>query len=124
MIDTEDRSANDYRPFVDEGGLALTIYILYLAGFLTGVTAFVGVVVAHVKRSSASGWLESHFRFQIRTFWIGLGYFVIGWLLVALLVGVPILIWWLAWTLVRVIKGMLLLNERKPIAQPASWLFG
>src|SRR3569623_776028 len=111
-------------PIVGERGLALTVYILYLAGFLTGVTAFVGVIIAHMKVFSASEGLRSHFHFQIRTFWIGLGYFIVGWLLVALVVGIPILIWWFAWTLIRTIKGLLLLNEGKPIARPASWLFG
>jgi uncharacterized membrane protein len=109
---------------VGKRGLALTVYILYMAGFLTGATAFVGVIIAHVKVASVSEHLRTHFRFQIRTFWIGLGYFLVGWLLVALLVGIPILIWWLTWTLVRTIKGLLLLNEGKPIARPASWLFG
>jgi uncharacterized membrane protein len=112
------------RPVVGESGLVLTVYILYLVGFLTGITALIGVIIAHVKASSSGETARSHFQFQIRTFWIGLGYLAIGWLLVALLVGIPILIWWFAWTLARVIKGMLLLNEGKPVAQPASWLFG
>jgi uncharacterized membrane protein len=39
-------------------------------------------------------------------------------------VGFLILLWWFVWTLVRVIKGMILLNDQRPIANPTSWLFG
>jgi uncharacterized membrane protein len=45
-------------------------------------------------------------------------------LLALVLVGYLILLWWAVWTLVRVIKGMMLLNERRPIARPSSWMFG
>lgn len=31
---------------------------------------------------------------------------------------------WLFWTLIRIIKGMLLLNDGKPISKPSSWMFG
>jgi uncharacterized membrane protein len=39
-------------------------------------------------------------------------------------VGVFILLWWLAWSIVRNIKGVLALNENRPIANPTSWMFG
>ena len=41
-----------------------------------------------------------------------------------ILIGIPILFWWFIWSLIRIIKGLVLLNERKPIANPTSWLFG
>lgn len=112
------------RPVVGEQGLVLTVYILYLVGFLTGITALIGVIIAHVKSSSAGEVARSHFVFQIRTFWIGVLYAAVGLLLSFVVIGVPILIWWCIWTIVRVIKGMLLLNDGKPIANPISWLFG
>ena len=68
--------------------------------------------------------LRSHYQFQIRTFWIGLLYIVIGTPLCMVLIGIPILIWWFIWSLVRVIKGAVLVLENKPIAEPKSWLFG
>ena len=40
------------------------------------------------------------------------------------LIGFPILIWWTIWTMVRCIKGLMLLNENRPIARPQSWMFG
>lgn len=52
--------------------LVLAVYILYGAGFITGLAFIVGVVIAHLKRDEAPPWLRTHFTFQIRTFWISL----------------------------------------------------
>jgi uncharacterized membrane protein len=68
--------------------------------------------------------LRSHYQFQIRTFWIGLLYCSIGVLLCVVLIGIPILVWWFVWSLVRIVKGGLLVIEHKPIVNPTSWLFG
>jgi uncharacterized membrane protein len=104
--------------------LALIIYILYLVAYFTGITAVIGVIIAHVQIGSADPLLASHYRFQIRTFWIGVLYLVIGAILTVVLVGIAVLFWWFVWSLVRNIKGVLALNENKPIVNPASWLFG
>jgi uncharacterized membrane protein len=40
------------------------------------------------------------------------------------LIGIPLLVWWFIWSLIRIVKGFLLVNEHKPIANPGSWLFG
>jgi uncharacterized membrane protein len=39
-------------------------------------------------------------------------------------IGVAILIWWVIWSLVRNVKGLLALNDHKAIQDPASWMFG
>ena len=124
MTELQTQLKNQEQPVVSGRGLALAVYILYLAGFLTVVTALVGVIIAHVKASSASEAISSHFRFQIRTFWIGLLYLMVGSLLFYFLIGIAVLIWWFIWTIIRVIKGIILLNDGKPIARPKSWLFG
>jgi len=49
----------------------LLIYALYLAGFFTGITAFVGVTLAHVARRSATGLKRAQLDWQIRLFWYG-----------------------------------------------------
>ncbi|SEC00645.1 DUF4870 family protein [Bradyrhizobium erythrophlei] len=108
----------------NDQGYALAVYALYAIGFFTIITAVVGVIVAHVKLSTATGIWQSHFKFQIRTFWIGLLYCVVGFALLYFIVGALIIAWWTIWTLVRVIKGAILLHDRRPISRPTSWLFG
>jgi uncharacterized membrane protein len=112
------------RPIVSDNALALIVYVLYGAGFFTAISALVGVIIAHVQVHDADPVLRSHYQFQIRTFWIGLLYLAIGFLLCIVLVGFLILVWWLVWTLIRIVKGVISLNEHKPIANPRSWLFG
>ena len=67
---------------------------------------------------------RTHYRFQIRTFWIGVLYIVVGSILLFVLVGFLVFAWLFIWSLVRNIKGLLLLNENRPIRDPGSWLFG
>ena len=112
------------RPVVSDYTLALVVYLLYCGGYFTGISALIGVIVAHVKVDDSDPVLRSHYQFQVRTFWIGLLYLAIGVPLCLVLIGFPLLIWWLAWSLIRIIKGIMLLNEHKPVADPKSWLFG
>lgn len=112
------------RPIVSDNTLAVVVYVLYCVGYFTGMSALIGVIIAHVKVDDTDPVLRSHYRFQIRTFWIGLAYLTIGIPLCLVLVGIPILAWWFIWSLVRIVKGMLLINEHKPIGNPGSRLFG
>jgi uncharacterized membrane protein len=110
---------------VSNSQLALVVYVLYLVSYAVGgVTALVGVIIAHIQVGEADPLLASHYRFQIRTFWIGLLYVVVGGILCLVLVGVLVLLWWFVWSLIRSIKGLLALNENRPIANPGSWIFG
>jgi len=112
------------QPAISDKQLALIVYILYFAGYFTGITVLIGVIIAHVKFADADPLLRSHYRFQIRTFWIGLLYLVIGAILTTVIVGFLILLWWFIWSLVRNVKGVLALNDNKPIQNPTSWMFG
>ena len=112
------------RPIAPDNSLALAVYVLYGVGYFTGVSALIGVVIAYMKVDDADPVTRSHYRFQIRTFWIGLVYLAIGFLLFIVLIGIPLLFWWFVWSVVRIVKGGLLLVEHKPIANPKSWLFG
>jgi uncharacterized membrane protein len=111
-------------PLVSNPQLALIVYVLYFAAYVVGITSVIGVVIAHVQVGSAEPLLASHYRFQIRTFWIGLLYLVVGFILVWVLIGFLVLLWWFIWSLVRNVKGVLALNENRPIADPGSWMFG
>jgi uncharacterized membrane protein len=100
------------------------VYILYLVGLLVGVTPIVGVIMAYVNRDGAEPWLRTHYDFQIRTFWIGVLYAVVGSILMLVLVGFLILAFALIWYIVRCVKGMSALGRNEPIADPTSWMFG
>ena len=112
------------QPAVSNNQLALVVYVLYFVAYAVGITALIGVIIAHVQVGSAEPMLASHYRFQIRTFWIGVLYLVVGVILAFVLIGFLVLAWWFIWSLIRNIKGLLLLNENRPIADPGSWMFG
>jgi uncharacterized membrane protein len=103
---------------------AVVVYVLYGVGYFTGILALIGVIIAHVQADDADPVLQSHYRFLIRTFWIGLLYLAIGFPLCLVLIGFLILAWWFIWSLIRIVKGVLLVTEHKPIVNPGSWLFG
>jgi uncharacterized membrane protein len=111
-------------PAVSNTQLALVVYVLYFIAYFTGITAVVGVIIAHVQAGSGDPLLESHYRFQIRTFWIGVLYLVIGTITLFVLIGFLVYAWWFVWSLIRNVKGILALNENRPIANPGSWMFG
>jgi uncharacterized membrane protein len=111
-------------PLISNYGLVVTVCILYLVGFLTGITALVGAIIAYLQRDTTDRVAQSHFQFQVRTFWIGLLYFFGGFLTLHIGIGAIILLWWIIWTVVRCVKGLLALNMGEAIHNPNSWWFG
>lgn len=105
----------------DERMMALVIYVLYLIPF--GVTHIVGLVMAYVARDTAPDWLKSHYTFQIRTFWIGLLYFLGACLLCVLLIGFVLLPVVVIWFIVRCALGLARLLRREAYPTPGSWTF-
>lgn len=92
------------------------IYALYAASFLVGITAIVGIVLNYVKKDDVAGtFLESHFRWQIRTFWFGLLWSVVGAITWIIIVGWFVLSANAIWIIYRIVKGWLRLNENKPM---------
>ncbi|HXM81020.1 MAG TPA: hypothetical protein VN929_03740 [Burkholderiales bacterium] len=93
------------------------VYALQAAGFiLGGITWIVAVIINYVKREDVAGsWLESHFRWQIRTFWFGLLWGVIGAVLLLVLVGYFVLLADAIWIIYRIVKGWLRLSENRPV---------
>lgn len=84
------------------------IYALQAASFIVGVTFLVAVIINYVKRSEAQGtWLESHFRWQIRTFWFGLLWGIIGAVTSLILIGYAILVVNAVWLIYRIGRGWL-----------------
>jgi uncharacterized membrane protein len=103
--------------------LALLNYILYFIGFFVGVTALIGLILAYLKKTDAVEWVQSHFIYQIRTFWIGLLWLVIGGLTSFVFIGYLLIVGWVVWTLVRCVKGVLRLSDNKPIEDPLTWIW-
>jgi uncharacterized membrane protein len=96
--------------------LTTVIYALYAASLFIGVSAIVAIVLNYIKREDAQGtWLESHFSWQIRTFWWGLLWLVVGAITWVILIGW--LVWGVAciWFIYRIAKGWLNLNDNKPM---------
>jgi len=97
--------------------LTHVIYALYALSLISGITAIVAIVLNYIKRDDARGtWLESHFAWQIRTFWWGLFWLALGGLTFIILIGW--VIWGVAfvWLVYRIAKGWLNLNDGKPMA--------
>ena len=89
-----------------------------VTAFLSGWPSIIGVIISYVKRGEAKGtFLDSHFSWQIRTFWWALLWVVIGGLLnitiIGALIGIPLLIVVGLWVLYRIVRGWLALLSRK-----------
>ena len=108
--------------------LSLAIGILGAASvvgaFLIGWPSIVAVILNYVKRSEARGtWLESHFRWQIRTFWFGLLWVSLCGLFIVVTLGIGLLVAWLPlglvslWFIYRVARGWLALQDGRPMYQ-------
>jgi uncharacterized membrane protein len=97
--------------------LTMVVYALQVASVFVGFTAIVGIIINYVKREDAAGTVyESHFDWQIRTFWWALAWSVLGFVLLFAF-GLGVVVWFVAgiWALYRVIKGFLKLNDNQPV---------
>ena len=95
-----------------------------IGAFLTGWPSIIAVILNYVKRSDVRGtWLESHFRWQIRTFWFGLLWISLCLFFIVVTLGIGLLIAWLpmaivsVWFIYRIARGWLALNDNRPMYQ-------
>lgn len=104
--------------------IGITTAATVVGGFIFGLPSIAAVIMNYARRDDVRGtWLESHFTWQIRTFWsaaiLALISFVISAPLMLILVG--FLLWWLAvvllgaWVLYRVLRGWLRLKDARPM---------
>ena len=98
------------------------IYILYLAGFVIGITPLIGVVLAYVNRGRSAAWIETHYTWAIRTFWIGLLYALISFILAFILVGFLLMLATAVWFILRCTFGLQALTRDEPMKNPQSWV--
>ncbi len=101
--------------------IGLTSAITIIGAFVFGFPSIIAVVLNYVYQHGTRGtYLESHFRWQIRTFWFAALWIVIGVMLFVTLIGIPIA--WIiciaagVWVIYRVARGWLTLQDRKPMA--------
>ncbi|GAA0793657.1 DUF4870 family protein [Marinobacterium sediminicola] len=102
---------------------AKIVYILYLVSLIAGITSIIGVVMAYIYQGDASDWVRDHYRWQIRTFWIGILYSLAGFLLTFIGIGFILLLLVVVWFIIRCIKGFQCLEKRQPLPDSGSWLF-
>ncbi|HLG55605.1 MAG TPA: hypothetical protein VI485_09760 [Vicinamibacterales bacterium] len=93
-----------------------------IGAFLTGWPSIIAVILNYVKRGDVRGtWLESHFRWQIRTFWFGLLWVVLCGLFVVVTFGIGVLVAWIPlgfvalWFVYRIVRGWVALNNQRPM---------
>ena len=99
-------------------GLLSTAMIV--TAFLTGWPSIIAVILNYVKRSDVRGtWLDSHFSWQIRTFWFALLWLLVGGVLFITLIGIPIaFVLWFGtgiWVLYRIVRGWMALNAQRTL---------
>jgi uncharacterized membrane protein len=133
------RMADDARPAAQVTPLVTWTHLIYglhafslltgllgvatvVGAFLTGWPSIIAVILNYVKRGEARGtWLESHFRWQIRTFWFGLLWIGLCLLFIIGTFGIGILVAWLPmllvglWFIYRIARGWLALNDGRPM---------
>ena len=116
--------------------LPTVVYALYLLGLINGLTVLIGLVVAYANRERAGPAMESHYTFQIRTFWIAIAWWIIaavlflwGIPLTFILIGIPlvvagglILAMTHIWFALRCILGLIYVSRGEAYPRPLSWL--
>ena len=94
-----------------------------VTAFLTGWPSIIAVIINYARRSDVRGtYLDSHFGWQIRTFWYALLWVVIVGLLIISIYGIPFA-WMLAiivglWVIYRIARGWVALINSEPMPVP------
>jgi uncharacterized membrane protein len=96
-----------------------------VTAFLSGWPSIIAVILNYIKRSDVRGtFLDSHFSWQIRTFWFALLWALLALGLALTVVGIP-LAWGVAmvagiWVLYRILRGWLALISEREMPSSAS----
>ena len=115
---SDNRRLHQLRAFSALSGLLSSAFIL--TAFLTGWPSIIAVILNYAKREEVRGtWLDSHFGWQIRTFWFAVLWLVVGGMIFVTFIGFPVavVIWVLTglWVLYRIARGWLTLSTEKPM---------
>ena len=103
--------------------LLLITYVLYGLSLVSGLSAVAGVIIAHIKVNEVTDtFLQSHYRWLIRTFWLGLIGVVIAGVLTVIFIGFLLMPVVVLWYVYRLVKGFLRFNDTEPIEDPGAWI--
>lgn len=96
--------------------LALLVYAAQAVGFLLWPAWVAGAVIDYMKIDAVRNtWLETHFNWQLRTFWVWLAGMILGLILLVVKIGWLVSAAVTVWAVYRVVKGWLYLSDRKPM---------
>lgn len=100
------------------GGVLSAAFVV--TAFVSGWPSIIAVIINYAKRAETHGtYLESHFRWQIRTFWFALVWVIVATLLAVTFIGIPVafVVVWIAglWVLYRIARGLLRLFDDEPM---------
>lgn len=101
---------------------AKATYILYLISVaFAGMTGIIGVVIAYIHDKEGPDWLDTHYRFQIRTFWIGLLYAFLSFITAPILIGFLGFFLTAMWYIIRSVKGLKRLVNHQEYPNCTTW---
>ncbi|GGC90902.1 DUF4870 family protein [Undibacterium terreum] len=104
--------------------LAWWLYIFHAVSlvFSLGAFSWIPLIISYLKRGDAAGtFVYSHHSWQIRSFWWYLLWIIVGGVLFATIIGIPLayLVWFCAWLwkAYRLLKGLMDLNVNKAMPE-------
>ena len=103
--------------------IAYASYILYLLSLFVPLLPILAVILTYIFENDAETYLKSHYQYLIRTFWIGVLYFLIAGITVFILIGFILIPLCIIWLIIRLVKGLKSLMHQEPILNPKTWLF-
>ncbi|TNE42640.1 MAG: hypothetical protein EP347_00445 [Alphaproteobacteria bacterium] len=114
----ESRSSSSAMPTI--------IYVLYLVALVTALPILVGVVFAYLA-NPRDDVEKSHYRYQIRTFWLCVLYNILAWTLIVSILGIvfggAVIVFTWIFVLVRSLKGLSAYDKGQPVEDVMTWLW-
>ncbi|TNE57183.1 MAG: hypothetical protein EP341_04240 [Sphingomonadales bacterium] len=100
------------------------VSLLYVLSFATGITGIIGVIMAYIWRGEMhEPWLESHYTYLIRTFWIGLLASIVAGVLSLVFIGMLLFPVIAVWFGVRSVLSLVKAQKREPMPDPETLWF-
>lgn len=103
---------------------AQLVYCLYLLSFVVGITVIIGLIMAYVNRGKSEPWVDTHYTYAIRTFWLGLLYSLLAVMAMFQLmgsVGMLLMLGVSIWGVIRCVIGLQKASAGQPVGKPDTW---